>query len=583
MVGSVFGRVVNLLSLREVLGGRPAGDLRYAVERALASPWCWPRDPSLHEAARSQGVTAPAEPAIGEVLLVSVSVEESREALWRLAWRVRRSEPSASFGDSASESVLRAARLVSGVAPHLHSMVPTRELPTAAALVCKRGAGRDVQLDDRSFELSMLLAVASRLMDRPVPQHFAASATIGDGGALGRVQGLERKLSMIAENALAVDGVLVAKTQEAEANEFIAKHGWSIRAHGVDTCQDAIDLVFPTARELPPPHWDDASTRNRVVESLIELCRDGASVLDWRAVVRTGEWLQRCDLDARRRARVDVATLIARRHANGSSVEIPWDDRPSRHALAMAAHMVQASADAGSDALEMYLQRAAVLAEDVDDDDDHRQLLGAMGRAHATMRQYPAALGVLSSTTRRWFDAGKLRSSSHALSEWLRVASLAGDAAAGTQAVDSALRYLGADFPSDDIGRWFVRLALGRALIVWGSTAEGLAALEEGDLNAMPRDLRRTWMRWQALGRVAHSGHDEVVASLRARVAAEDGEEIPIEARFVALDEAIERGHDPAPAIDAIRAANPQGVRWLFDSSLDAAEQARRLAIEYPY
>lgn len=58
---------------------------------------------------------------------------------------------------------------------------------------------------------------------------------------------------------------------------------------------------------------------------------------------------------------------------------------------------------------------------------------------------------------------------------------------------------------------------------------------------------------------------------------------MPIEARFAALDEAIEEGRDLSSAIGAIREANPQGVCWLFDQTLTPQEQARRLADEYPY
>jgi len=583
VVGRVFAGLMSRLSLREVLSGRPAGALRYAVEHALTSPWCWPRDASMREAARSYGTAVPTGPAVGEVLLVSVSAEEPREALWRLAWRRRRGDRGAPFGDRAQESLQRVAQLASGVVPHLHSVTPTRELPTVASLICKRGEGGDRQLDDRSYELSMLLAVASRLMERPVPGHFAASATIGAGGAPGRVEGLDRKLSMLAENALAIETVLVAKEQEAWANELIQKHGWPIRAVGVETCEEAVDLVFSTAREAAPPHWDDAAVRGGVVESLIDLCRAGASVLDWRAVARTGEWLQRETLEPRQRARVEVATLIARRHANHSSIEIPWNDRLCQRDLVMAAHMVQAAADAGSDSLESYLQRADALAEDADDDDGHRQLRGAVGRARATMRQYPAALTVLSATTQRWFDSGKIGSSSHALSEWLRVAAIADDAAAWAHAVERAEQYLAAERSSEDVGPWYVRFALGRALIVQGSAREGVATLDAVDFDAMPKWLKRTWMRWQARGRVALSGHDEQVTSLRARVAEEDAEEVPMEALFVALDEVIEHGRDPGAAIAAIRAANPQGARWLFDEALSPVEQARRLAVEYPY
>lgn len=77
MVGLVLGGVVIRLSLREVLQGRSPDGLRYAIEHALTMPWCWPRDPSMAAVARSLVEGAPAEPAIGETILVSVCAEEA--------------------------------------------------------------------------------------------------------------------------------------------------------------------------------------------------------------------------------------------------------------------------------------------------------------------------------------------------------------------------------------------------------------------------------------------------------------------------------------------------------------------------
>lgn len=65
--------------------------------------------------------------------------------------------------------------------------------------------------------------------------------------------------------------------------------------------------------------------------------------------------------------------------------------------------------------------------------------------------------------------------------------------------------------------------------------------------------------------------------------AADDVGATPVEARFVALDEALEGAGDLEAAGDAVRGASPQGTGWLWDETLTPEAQARRLADEYPY
>jgi hypothetical protein len=468
------------------------------------------------------------------------------------------------------------------VTPHLHSLRALGERPRTATQVLKRGPSTDAVLEGPSFGLSLLLALSSRLTDRPVPARFAASAEVRRDGSLAPVGGLDRKLALLSEGALGVDTVLVAAGQLAEARRLLDGHPWLV-AVGVATAREAIDRVFPDARDAPPPAWIERPPV-RAVDELLALCSRGAEVREWRAVERSARWLERLFAHAPyHRDRARLARQIAERHANGRAFEIPWDESiDAERDRTRAAHAVQAAADAGSPSLDRHLERARALLRAAPDDDDLR-LLGAIGRGLATMRRYPEAAAALAAATRAWTEREHPAEASRPLAEWVRVAALVDDRAAWDAASGRAREYL-AEVPSGDAGGLFVRYALGRGLCTTGDARGALAALDGGDWTAAHPWLARSRSRWRA--RCLHAlGFADEAASERAAVAAatEDDGTTPVEARFAALDEARERGGDPGAAAAAVRAASPQGVGWLFDDALTPAEQARRLADEYPY
>ncbi len=585
MVGRTREGPVREPSLRAWLRDRhvPA-PWRPSAEHGLATPWCWPHDPTLAEAAVHLGHCPPSDPGVGEALLVSVAAHDARSALWRLTWTARSHPETVPFRGTALVSLADASALATRVAPHLHTLSPTQRTPVGATQVFKRGGGADAALDDASFGLAMLLAAVSSLTERPVPARFAATAALRDDGTLGRVAGLDRKLALLADAALGVDTVLVAAAQRDEAETLLAQHGSALRVVGASSAAEAVGRVFAGAHEAPPPSWGDDAHARLVIEHLFDLCREGGAVREWGAVHRSAAWLAgRFAAETKAGFRARFAEKVARRHAQGDGVEIPWEefvrDR-DRDARVMAAHVVQAGADAGSDALPAYVDRARALIDSVAAEPDELELLGAIGRALAAMRRYDEAAVTLRHAALAWLDGTRWEEASYPLGEWLRAAALADDRAAWAEASQAAAAYLARDGHAG-LGAYFVRAALARGHALRGDARAALDALDGPAWTGAPDWLWRSTRRWRALA-LEGCGRAEAAAALRAELLAE-GDGGLVEACFAALDAALTCGDDPTAALRAVRDARPHGVRWLLDDALPAAEQARRLAREYGY
>lgn len=547
---------------------------------ALSTPWCWPADATLAADALAMGYAAPSPLGVGEVLLVSVAAE--REALWRLSWDQHRRPEGRPFRGDAEGALDEAAALATAVAPHLHSLRMLGERPRSATQVLKRGRGADEALDGASFGLPMLLALCSRLTERVVPARFAASAVLRPDGTLGRVGGLDRKLALLADGALGVDTVLVAAEQLDEARGLLVDSPW-LAAVGAATARGAVDVVFAGAREAPPGAWAGQRAA-QVTGELLALCSRGGQVTEWRAVERSARWLQAASPPGSpQHVRATFARQVAERHANGHGFEIPWDDAiDAGRDRAKAAHVVQAAADAGSPSLAVFLGRARALLCDPPEGDDLR-LLGAVGRGLAAMRRYREAGEALERATDAWIELGDRGECSRPLAEWLRAAALASDSASWERAAQQGREHLDATEPAD-IGALFVRYALGRGLCTRGRAGEALAVLDGAAWLAAPAFLARSRARWRS--RCLHAlGRADEAATERAAIGAatDDDGGVAVEARFVALDVALERGEDCEAAVAAVRGASPQGIGWLTDATLTTTEQARRLADEYAY
>ena len=564
------------LSLREILSSpaAPAHQLASA-RRALATAWCQPVDDALRASARrvSTVPVSPLDP--GEVLLVSVNRQAAREALWSLRW----GKPSSGvpFGSRARTALELAWRLGRDAAAHLHD-ISGHAPPSGASEVFKRGDDADHVLDEESFGLAAALAVGSHLMERPVPASVVASAVLRDDGALAAVHGLERKLRIIAESALAVSLVLTSREQASEAAAIVEREGWPLVIRGVSTVAEAFDVVFPEARESAPPSWVPKEAR-RLSDSLLAICRGNPSLRDWAPVERAAGWV--CEMPgihASVSTRARFARRIASRHANGDQVSIPWEEfRGSASDCDGVAHVVQAAADAGAEELPEYIRRATEMVGDftTGTDEGALRLAGAVGRALATLRRYPEARTFLRDATLTWFEV-RPSEASFPLSEWLRVSSLDGGTRDDWHDAQAAVDRYRANDPEDQ-GASFVLFALGRGHVVRGDPTEGLRVLDAASAAAHVEWLRRSIERWRALACVA-LGDADAAQEIRDAVSSARNErgEVTVEGLFVALDRAIEGEGELGAALRAVRAANVQGVRWLPDD-------AKTLAREYPY
>jgi len=583
--GAREGDVIDATPRAWLAAGHLPAAQRAAFEHAMKAPWCWPADDALAELAQTHGARRPAAPAPGEVLLVSITANAPRAALWRLAWDDRRGPDDAPFAHDAHASLLRACSIAPGVAPHLHTLRPLDRPPSSATQVFKRGRGADHTLADVSFGLPFVLAAVSALTDRPVPPRFVATAVLDVDGTLHPVAGLADKLSLVADAALAVDTVLVAEAQREEATRIAASLARPLAVVAVADAAAAVRHVFEGAWEAAPAAWGDDPRAATVAEQLFTLCRAGSARTDWRAVERSARWLTaRFPPATRHHTRARFAALVAARHANGGDVAMRWEDfvsHRSDHARELAAHVVQAAADAGLDELPAYVDRAQELLPHEPDEPGAIELLGALGRALAALRRYDAAATALAYAARAWFDTPTPHEASYPLAEWLRVAAVAGDARAWAEAVATTDVYL-AQVEGGHHGRRFVRAALAHGYGLRGEADRVLAELDGPAWSDAPAWLVRSTRRLRAQALDALGRGDEAEA-LRRSLAQDDDDRAAVEAAFAALDATLARGDDPAVAVEAVLATRPQGVRWLLEGAATADERARRLAREYPY
>ncbi|MEZ4392145.1 MAG: hypothetical protein R3A48_13700 [Polyangiales bacterium] len=568
-------------SLRARLeAGRVKGAFVYAARAALATPWCWPRDPRLAETARGLCSDGAREVAPGEVLLVSISAGAPREALWSLGWRA--SDGGVPFGADARACVRLAASVAAREVPHLHTLAELEKRPGSAAPVFKRGDGADHVLVDRSYGLAMTLAAASTLMERPVPARVAALAALREDGSTEPVQGLDRKLSLLADAALGVELVLVETSQRDEAERRCADLGAPLAVLGVAHARDALAAVFPDAAEGPPAAWTPASAPRRAME-LFALCAGGGEVARWSSVALAARWIAgSLDASTHHGSRARLARLIAERHANGREFSIPWDEFVrGAHERERAAHAVQAAADAGLDELDDYLRRARAMLSDDPYDVDSLKLQGAIGRALAMQRRYPEALTLLEEASGHWAEGRTPAEGSYALSAWLRVAAILGDDDAWRRACGAADAFARHGAPTSLA---FVRFAQGRGHATRGEHDLALRALDAALETSSPPWLARSVRRWRATSFHALGRAQDAAAERDRLHGAREEDGAPcVEGRFAALDEALERGDDPGALVEELRARSPQGVRWLLGASDDARERARILARENPY
>ncbi|HJK90259.1 MAG TPA: S16 family serine protease, partial [Polyangiaceae bacterium LLY-WYZ-15_(1-7)] len=520
---------VTLLE-RAALAG--ASKVRLA-RRALSHPVCWPKDAARRERLlAATSMDAPPHPKPGTAPFLTMS--EGRATLWSL-------EPSAG-GDGwvdlgrVAENAVETARQV--VARDVAALAHPERLMESRSWRARRlavaGTGWDHLVDGASLGVAAGLAFISELAGQPVPPDVVASATLGADGRVGPVEGLAKKLDVVAEWGLGLRRFIVAADQEEELRALSKARDLALEVHGVSEIAEVVDLVFPELFEDLQGRWKaQPSEAVRVARTLFELALENTRLLqDWAGFADTAgvvaEVVQ--GEDARREA--EIARQIAERHigrARPLRLDEGWlrgQRRPIR--LRLLAHAVQAAADAAEDDEELEALARSQLAPDLDRTGEDFRLLGALGRFHAAEHRFDRARRDLRDAVDGWLDIGAIAQVSHPACELLRVLGVMGEVESLERFREEKLRRVLNDPRVDPVSRTFLALAEARALVQLGREQEGLARIEAvGHGWALaPRHVQASAERWRAraldvLGREAAAQE----ARARSRRIAQEGKQ----------------------------------------------------------
>jgi tetratricopeptide (TPR) repeat protein len=385
--------------------------------------------------------------------------------------------------------------------------------------------GHVTELDGDSFGLSFALAHVSSGLGLPIPAHIAASATIDARGQLGGVLGLREKIEHLLTEALGIERMLVHASQMDEARSLVRelreRHGLTehlrpFEIEAVHRLEHAVRMVFPDAKERMRERWASFDIGRSAAADLIRLAH-GQSVqaLSWEAVEEACRDLAAFHADrfsARERDALSRAERIARRHRGGSSIELGWPDQDelaSKPRLARAwlvAHVVQSCADGRGPAEDFAIRALEMVeAEPLERSKADAILLGAIGRALASVGRSDEALAHLEAALRTWADIDEREQASFALCEALRLRG----ARCATQPTEAEVEKLDllveaaggyADLPSaPELSVAFVAVAAGRALVQAKRLDEARRWLNIDQLGLpVPPHLEAARLRWSA-------------------------------------------------------------------------------------
>ncbi len=561
---------------------------RLRLARALRVAWTWPAGPEAESLQRDFG-SRPAAPGPGETLLVAVasSGDQSTTSLWH--FRRKTSRTVASLGPEADACVDEACRLVTHALPYTTKDIRGTLLASAWAaegLWSDDGAMPHV-VDGASVGLGVRMAVASWLMDRPLPADLCFSATTADAVAVGPVAEatLPAKVRSLAANAPGIRRMVVHASQ-VELCRAGLENAHSLEVVGVDTVRDAFEVAWPGVYEAPPAAFHDP----KVADSLATLLHRTAlwnrsPLFDWTCIARPAAWLGAMHPALPAARRLAVTESIASRHA-ASRVDILRvpDDRdlaalhlPERFRL--LAHVVQSQLDGGAPDALATARAAAQLVEDAAECEcEGLALRGAVGRVLGVLAP-DEAVPWLQATVEAWLASPMPQGLARPWCELVRVLGLrATEAAEADAALDRHVRELD-DFKDllDAHDLHHVLLAAGRALALAQRYPAAVRHLDDSayrwsELIPELCDLRRRWLARALVGcdRLAEA------AAHRSAV------QTPWVRELVALDELVEvdascnREPDIAMLaakygglVDLVRASMPAGTpspaRWLAD------------------
>lgn len=562
---------------------RPASRGGASVDRnereRLRLGWCRPRGRG------ADGLPTQRELLPGEVLLVAWdgarsggifrTVPASAQAL------------SVPWAPAAKRTLDLAERVVRLAAPLLGATPTTEDLRLDSA--CIPGLAEAERLEGPSFGASLFLALMSRALDRPVPGHLAASATIDIQGQLGRVDHIEEKLEAVLASAPGISTFVVGPGQNIASGLSKRLRAGRVKVTKVKDVDGLMSLAWPKltvqSTRLEPAEAEALADRFY----RFSLSRRG--IVSWRYFKAAAERVRDAlPEDSPAWGRADVASKVAARHA-GESIALPLLEPAELAALHKPlrmkhlAQIVQSHSDAGSEQLAAVLDWASPqLPQPLDCSEEDLELRGAIGRALAVLGRRGEARALLEETVRLWSAIERACEGSLALCELIRLTGLAGPTASveGTKALVQAVLD---DARTDLVSESFLRLALGRAWVQAGAPARALKELEQDDFDwSLTReDVKLSRRRWLAAA-LRHLGRaPEAAAQLQAAAAlGRRAKEPPTGLWLGRLDDALARGADPTEHVGLVVRQFPGLCQHLWRGR-PVAERARIVAEEFPY
>jgi hypothetical protein len=572
------------------------------AKAALKAPWCWPRDAGLHEelALRDCPPADPLRP--GEVLLVSVSENGVRSAMWRagpesVIHRVGGARPVRLVG-TAAQVVRLAHRIAARDLPvlanprHLHD-----ESSWLARSLAKHGDGTaPAFLDGPSFGLALCLASAGLFLATPLPVDIVALGCVGPDGAVTSVDGLRAKIAIVHAWAPSVRRLLVAREQRDEAQRILAELNADLELADVARLDQAFGVAFPL--EAMQLSRDEVTNRRILADLYRQALRPDACLLGWRAVSGAARQLvERLESDPEAVRKAQLVADIADRHEGaGTPLALPdssWlaaQPRPLR--LQIVAHVLQSAADSFSPAIHQLVDAALELVpHDLRERGaDDLIVIGAAARALAVAEpaDLEGATGLALSAVEGWFSVFREEESSRVLCELVRLR--------GLQREPDRLREVMARFVTPlldgtrltEADRGFLAVAGARAYVLCGQPTNALNLLLDPaqGRDAWPGHVQYAACRWlarafAALGDLARAAQwrESIEAAFR-----DSSREPDPNLLLARVDAALERADDVEPHIHALlkHSEAQEFCRALIGSPTSAAS-AHRLSDTYRY
>ena len=358
------------------------------------------------------------------------------------------------------------------------------------------------RLDGASFGISFVLALASLVFQRSVPDDLVASAQVTSTGAVKPVDGITAKVEVVADQTRRVRRFLVAPANLQEAR--IAAQGSPIEPIPVRSAAKAVEEAFgKELGDLLVNQGHEPTQRAELCESFYRLALSGRdAALDWTPVLNAStralkSWKPNLSEDQRNQLLFTQA-VAARHEGMAGADELPdeaWIDRaPADLRIRIVANFVQEASDKGtlSFAVAERLGRKHLVEGD-HAFAPHLELLGALGRLFALTGQPAKALAHQEQAARGFFERHEYASISFPISECYRLAGALEDAAAFDRAED--LREKVEQLEGfDEGGLPYVRLTRARARVLLHD--EGAMP----DLEALGRDRNLPdHVRWSAI------------------------------------------------------------------------------------